>query len=472
MKRVMLIGIGPHAKRIYISYFKKCRISLSVVLELESKYEVTRDYLDQNGFKKTKIWLLPDKYKDKQRLPKDYYNSLKKLCLDNNITYIILSSEPKAHNMYLSFAIENNINILSDKPITVRKNMTNLTNIKHIKRDYYKLLKKYKNSTSQCKIMCQRNCHKGYIYVQDLLKQTVTKYNVPITYIDIYHCDGNWEMIHDLDKENHPYKYGYGKLFHSGYHFIDLLADFIKINNSVDVSKRIVKCSLYGNIFTPDDECVVFNKKDYQRIFKINDLDNYRNYRRKRFKNYGEKNFYSQLNFYNKDSKLITTANLNLLHYGFSRRGWFESRDYYKNNGRIRHERINIQVGTLLNVQIHSYQSKEIKDRNNLVDEIDVGGLEHFDIDIYRNVDIIGGKPFEKIRLYDLCDKNIINHNFIGYNEMFREDLLNEFFNKKNNIADLKNHKLSIEILYNASKVAHNKKFNKDKIYKFKIPKE
>ena len=40
-------------------------------------------------------------------------------------------------------------------------------------------------------------------------------------------------MPHDYDIENHPYKYGYGKLFHSGYHFIDLLAEFVKLNKFV-----------------------------------------------------------------------------------------------------------------------------------------------------------------------------------------------------------------------------------------------
>ena len=77
-------------------------------------------------------------------------------------------------------------------------------------------------------------------------------------------------------------------------------------------------------------------------------------------------------------------------------------KDFYKSNGRIRHERINIEIGHLLNIQVHSYQSKQISDRINDICETETGGLEHFDIDIYRNVDIIGGKPFERIKLKDL----------------------------------------------------------------------
>ena len=168
---------------------------------------------------------------------------------------------------------------------------------------------------------------------------------------------------------------------------------------------------------------------------------------------------------------MITTANLNLLHYGFSRRGWFETKDFYKENGRIRHERINIQVGPLMNIQIHSYQAKEIKDRIDIIDELDTGGLEHFDIDIYRNVDLIGGKPFERIRLADLYDKNIFKSNFSGYNEYSREEFIKSFFENDNCISDLQTHELAIEILYSASKIMYDKNNGKTQIENINIPK-
>ena len=374
--------------------------------------------------------------------------------------------------MYLNFALDNNINILSDKPITVVKGMDELENIKKVKEQYYKLLKKYDKTKCSCKIMCQRQYHRGYNYIKNLLREVITKYNIPITYIDIYHCDGNWEMPHDLNKENHPYKYGYGKLYHSGYHFVDLLSELLKLNNLTTDNKRITKGILYGNSFTPNDELVVFNKEDYKNIFASDDVNGiYDKLDKINFDNYGEKNFYSQLNFTDDDNHLITTANLNLLHYGFSRRGWFKSRDYYKKNGRIRHERVNIQVGPLLNIQIHSYQSKEIKDRTDSPIEIEPGGLEHFDIHIYRNVDIIGGKPYEKVRLRDLYGNQILKGNFIGYNEYSREEFLTSFLTRKDDIGDLSYQELGIEILYSASKILYDKKYHKSQIEKIKIPK-
>ena len=240
-----------------------------------------------------------------------------------------------------------------------------------------------------------------------------------------------------------------------------------------DEIKKIKTGKIYGNIFTPNDEKDVFNKNDYFNIFpESKNVKVYQELDTTIFERYGEKNFYGQLNFYNFNKSLITTANLNLLHYGFSRRGWFKSRDYYKKNGRVRHERVTINVGPLLTIQIQSYQSKEIKDRTNSKEETEPGGLEHFDIDIYRNVDIIGGKVHEKIKLKDLYDKNIQNNNFIGYNEKGREEFLDNYFYKDDNVGDIENEQLAIEILYSCSKIIYNKYNHMEKIETIKIPKE
>lgn len=121
MKNVMLIGIGPHSKRIYINCLKKLNVNIKVAVDLESNYASISNYLLEVGLNDTAIWCLPDKYKDNCILPIEYNKKLKNVCDKYKITHIILSTEPKAHNMYLNFALENNINILSDKPITVVK---------------------------------------------------------------------------------------------------------------------------------------------------------------------------------------------------------------------------------------------------------------------------------------------------------------------------------------------------------------
>lgn len=466
MKNVALVGIGPHAKRIYLNYFKKHRANLTLVVELNSQKEIIRKYLDENGFKNTKIFTIDDSLKDDDHLPQEISSNLLAVCTTLDITHIIISTEPKAHFMYLEFALKNDINVLTDKPITVTKNMTSLNSIKKVRKQYYEILELAKHSKGSCKVMCQRQYHRGYEKIKEILEKVVDEYKVPITNIEIFHSDGAWEMPHDLEKENHPYKYGYGKLFHSGYHFIDLLSDFIKINDSLSGNKSIVRGDVYSTVITPNDEMNFINIEDYKRLFKEQNIPSYYDENPKpRFDKFGEKDYHGLLTFYNNDGFPITTASLNLLHNGVSRRSWVETKDFYKNNGRIRHERINIEIGHLLNIQVHSYQSKEICDRTS--NEEEVGGLEHFDIFFFNNP-LIDTKPFKEIHLGDLYTEKE-KEKFLGYNELSREIFINNFLNDKNCKGDIRDQALAIEILYACSKGIHNHYNNIKKVENIEV---
>lgn len=466
MKNIALVGIGPHAKRIYLPYFKKHKVNLALVIDLDSQKNSIRKYLDDNGFKKTKIFTINDKFKDNDHLPNDVSSNLLSVCNVFEITHLIISTEPKGHFMYLEFGLKNNLNVLTDKPITVTKNMTSLSSIEKVRKQYYEILDLAKHSKGSCKVMCQRQYHRGYEKIKEILTDTVNKYKLPITNVDIFHSDGAWEMPHDMLKQNHPYLFGYGKLFHSGYHFIDLLSDFIKINDSLGGTKKIVDGDVYSTVCTPNDEMEFLTIKDYKELFKNQDIPSYYNENENpTFKKFGEKDYHGLLTFYNKDGFTITTANLNLLHNGVSRRSWIETKDFYKSNGRIRHERINIEIGHLLNIQVHSYQSKEISDRTN--NEESVGGLEHFDIYFFNNP-LVDKEPFKEIHLGDMySDKE--KKEFLGYNELSREIFLTNFLNDCDCKGDIRDQALAIEILYACAKGIHNHYANKKKVEKICI---
>ena len=466
MKNVALVGIGPHSKRIYLPYFKKHKVNLALVIDLNSQKETIKNYLQENGFKNTRIFTIDDLHKDDDYLPNEIYSNLLAVCNTLEITHLIISTEPKGHFMYLEFALKNNINVLTDKPITVTKNMTSLKSIEKVRKQYYDILELAKHSKGACKVMCQRQYHKGYEKIKEVLTNTVDQYQMPITNIDIFHSDGAWEMPHDLLKENHPYCYGYGKLFHSGYHFIDLLSDFIKINDSLGGNKSIVSGEVFSKVFTPNDEINILNIEDYKRLFKNQEIPNYYEINSKpTFDKFGEKDYHGLLTFYNKNGFTITTANLNLLHNGVSRRSWIESKDFYKSNGRIRHERINIEIGHLLNIQVHSYQSKEICDRTD--DEEQIGGLEHFDIYFFNNP-LIDKEPFKEMHLGDMYSTKK-KKEFQGYNELSREIFLTNFLNNKDCKGDIRDQALAIEILYSCAKGIHNHYYHKNKVEKIEV---
>ena len=448
IKNIVLVGLGPHSKRIYIKVLKNNNNLPKLIVDLESEERNIREYLKMEKIE-ADLFLIPDEYKDNEELESSISSRLIEKIRKLKITHAIISTEPKAHFAYLKFFIQNSINVLSDKPITVVKDMHKLESIKEIKKKYLELESLYeeKNDKIVCKIMCQRRFHKGYNYIKEIVKDVIVKYNIPLTYINIYHCDGKWMMPHDYDIENHPYKYGYGKLFHSGYHFIDLLAEFIKLNKHLTNDKKITNVDIKSCKFDLLDDLTCISRNDLLKIFESQKVPNFYNNKidKEKYKNYGEKDFYSLMQFKNQEGRTITTANINMLQNGFSRRAWIETKENtYKGNGRIRHESLVIQVGPLLSIQVHSYQSKEIKDKEDFKSEIKCGGLEHFEIYIFRNSELIGGKPFERIQLKDLYDDIDIKY-FEGYNELAREDFILEQ-KQESNLTD---HRLAIELLYN-----------------------
>ena len=445
--KIVLVGLGPHAKRIYINLFKKYKINLELLVDLKSQKENIQEYFKNNNFKNTELFLIDDSYKDLTTLPISVSNNLKKIIKSKNIKYAIISTEPKAHFMYAKFFLENDINILLDKPITAPINCNNDVNqARKIKEEYDELCKLYNSKKNKINFMiqCQRRFHEGFIFVKNVLKETILKYNIPITYIDIYHSDGMWVMPSEyLSRENHP------------------LTWILEINN-LTKNKTINNAEMFCSTFNPIDALNVINNDDYKNIFMTDKFEKtFENYENN-LKNYGELDFHSIINFKSND-KTITNCTLNLMQSGFSRRSWCTlPKDIYKGNGRVRHERLNIHVGPLLNIQIHSYQAYEISDKEKTLNN-DIGSIEHFEIYIFRNSKIIGGKPFEKINIANLSEKD--KEYFYGYNEKARENCFISFLNNSNQDSDLLKHKVSIELVSKAYEIIATK----SKILNFQI---
>lgn len=443
MRNIALIGLGPHGKRIYIKYLESNNYKISLLVDLESNKKKIDRYIKTECKIIEDAYYVPDIEKDNLELSKKTAKGLLSAIKKNDVDCVIISTEPKAHFAYAKFFLKNNISILMDKPITAPVNVvTDTKSIKRISDEYYELLELYnyqkiKNEKVQFKIQCQRRFHEGYLYVRRIINECIEKYNIPITYIDIYHCDGKWMMPDEFFYlENHPYKYGYGKLFHSGYHFVDLLTWFIECNYQLK-DKRYTDVSVYTEALFPKDSFYVFNNTDYGNILKTTKFHEIMS---QDTAGLGEIDIHSMISFYS-SGHLVTNCSLNLMQSGFSRRPWIDlPEDAYKSNGRVRHERINIQIGPLMNIQVHSYQSCESKDRK-LHGGSKVGDLEHFDVYIFKNSDILGGKPFEKVQLCDLTKKK---NNFIGYNEQARETCLLNFLNNIDDDADFNKHIQSI----------------------------
>jgi hypothetical protein len=124
-----------------------------------------------------------------------------------------------------------------------------------------------------------------------------------------------------------------------------------------------------------------------------------------------------------------------------------------------------------MNIQVHSYQAHEIKERNNQsIDHCAPGGLEHFDIHIFRNSDIIGGLPHEIVKGNDLFPQQIETSDyFIGYNEYARHECLSDFLNGREGQSTLQSQMLTIDMVTNAYISMCRKRCGEPPVSRFKL---
>lgn len=447
--RLLMIGWGPHATRTYSKFFIKYKFEPRVVVDLDSQHSRVKYELNKFRFG-TLVVSIPNSERDLEKLSDETCKMLNSLCLEHEITHIIIAVEPKAHYAYLDYFIEKRIHILVEKPIIAPLLFYTVEDANKTRAKFYDILKR-KNPNYQCKVMCQRKFNKGYMYAIDLATEIVKKYNCPITKISVSHCDGNWMMPHDMFYENHPYKYGYGKLFHSGYHFIDLFADISKINKELSEDKKPKTSKIFTNFQLETDDLVLLKPDEIVSLYKKLGQDIPEFYTSQitntDFGIFGEKAIDSHISYQNADGRNLMLGSLYISQIGFSRRAWILAHeDHYKNNGRVRHESVDIEIGPLANIKIESYQSKELKDRADKED--DIGGLDHFDIYVFKNAELIGGVPFIKI-----SSKEFMNDNsdkvIRGLNEDSREDFIYNFFSSNyTSKGELESHSLGIEMLH------------------------
>lgn len=455
IKNYILVGLGPHAKRIYYPFLEKHRarygIRLKLLIELKSQSQNVAHFLKQRVLQLEKIFYIQDTQATKMGMVLDeaIRKELDSLVRSEKIDGIIISTEPKAHKIYAEWALKNDVNILMDKPITSPLYpSTDKEAAREIYQDYLDLESLLKQSKAKFYITCQRRNHAGYVFIKEYLKKFVSDFQVPISYVDLYHADGAWSLPHEFQKENHPYKYGYGKLMHSGYHFVDLFAWITQANLALEKARPDL-AKVYTARFTPTDLFHQIDESVHTKFFNNPAIENfYKTYKRENYEEFGELDAYILVQLM-QDKNVVTTGSINLQQNSFSKRGWFDlPEDTYKGNGRVRHERVNIQVSHFLNVQVHSYQSDE-SDKTRL-ESGSIGSEDHFDIFIFRNKKIVGGEALQKITLgKEMKENNTGDRYYLGHNELAREITLLNFIEGKEDESEFRNHNFTNQLLSN-----------------------
>lgn len=398
---VILIGCGPHARRIYLPALRNLKqVKLALVVDLESEALTVRNAVADL---ETELWLIQPFAGE---LPSALKNKLSAFVAEKQIDGVIIATEPLVHRAYAEWALADELNILMDKPITTRTDVTsNLDHARGILQDYYALLDAYNDLQRKTEtvfmINSHRRFHKGFQFVQDQIRKVAARTNCPVSFIQAYHSDGQWRLPHEIiSQKYHPYCFGYGKASHSGYHIFDTIYRFYKAAALPD--KVADEMEVVSSFLKPNGFFTQLNENDYQSVFgeaykQVNPWSEQQ--LREICGNFGEMDVSSVIAL-RKYGEVIANFNVNLIHNGFAGRTWLmPGVDLYKGNGRIKHESYHIQQGPFQNIQVHAYQAYDKHDQNRGPEE-QLGGKNHFDIYVFRNPLIADGDIQPKVYKY------------------------------------------------------------------------
>ena len=290
MINTMLIGIGPHAKRIYLPFIKKYerKLGINLCLGVECKGEKlrTKSFLDQLSMSIENLYFV-DPFSEK--LPKKVEKDLNKFVKKNKISTVIIATEPTAHKFYAIWALKNNLHVLMDKPITTRKNVViDIKEAEGIYQDYVEINKTAQKSQSHCVINSQRRYHPGKQKVYELIREISNKFNMPVTAIHSSDADGQWFFPEEILNESyHGYNLGNGKCSHSGYHYFDAIYNFYK-SGKVKY-KEADSAEVYTSFLQPIGLMKQITQEDYKSWFGNGYKQHFTDEElSKKFKNFGE----------------------------------------------------------------------------------------------------------------------------------------------------------------------------------------
>ncbi len=320
MKRIIVIGAGLHYREKYHQVLENKEIVL--VVDLKSQESVIRSFFD----KRPRRYLF---------LPEAYRNTISseqiaKFIGEVEADCVLICTEPKVRAQYGHWAASRGYPMFLDKPATIT-----LT-------DFEKLLA----AKPYAVLSCERRAHSGYLRLFAIIDSFFAKYRVPLTGVDIHFAGGIWKIPREyVEEENHPFRYGYGMIMHSGYHFIDLLVRLLRYSSGNQMRMQ-------ANCSTPEDHVLGNGRFEYPHLFQDNQME-----RPGLMEGYGETDV-MLIGQMLQEGRVATNFSLKMLGTSLSMRSGLERGE--KLPGKIRQESVILHFGHLLSIQISSTQFQRI----------------------------------------------------------------------------------------------------------------
>src|SRR5438128_2542028 len=119
--KLIVVGVGPHARRIYLPALKQLQakydVEVTVTIELISTQHQTKEFFKTLGLQ-TEFFFVDPFFAS---LPKNVRLQLDRFVEEKGINGVIIATEPLSHKAYAEWALTKGLHILMDKPISSRK---------------------------------------------------------------------------------------------------------------------------------------------------------------------------------------------------------------------------------------------------------------------------------------------------------------------------------------------------------------
>ena len=386
MKRnIVIIGLGPHAQACQYRFLEELHqngtpVRVRLLVELQDRQDDVEQFLAGQMLQPDQIYGLPESDRNLPTIHPQLLAYLEKI--KSTIDGILICTEPKAHKKYILWAIENNIDVLTDKPLTAP--LINEQGPQQIGQDFLDIENALKKSSARLCLLTNKRLQTAYQSVYNYLKDFVCEYEVPLTHIEISEGGGVWAFPDEFyTRENHPYKYGYGVLLHTGFHFVDLLLHYQSVNHLIGLQED--ETNVHSFATTPFDSLHQLSKFVYDKLFpKENCGKVFKDLKIEEYKKYGEVDVVASLQFL-KNGAVLTQANLSMLQNTLSaRKSPITPSNPYTLLGRITQNHISLFCGPFFHVRLSFFQP----------DQIPQGTFDKYVVEVQRNTALIGGKSY------------------------------------------------------------------------------
>jgi hypothetical protein len=248
------------------------------------------------------------------------------------------------------------------------------------------LLDLAQGSSARYSVMTPRRYHPAYRMLKRYVARYVREFAAPVTYLSIYHGEGVWNTPPEFsERDDHPYRFGYGKLLHSGYHYVDLLQTLLDLNEPV-VPAEDLALDLASHFARPRDQRAQVPDRVSGMLEGAPAIEPVRSHP------YGETDVVASFAVRRRATgEVVTLGNLGLIQTSTSLRSWWPlPDDVYNKTGRFGVEDIRVNLGFLASVALR-IQKVPVR-----VEGRHISFREEFELTVSRNANLLGTSALER----------------------------------------------------------------------------